>query len=79
MFHKQILGGVVGLRDGDEAKHSGSGRSGEERSVGRVPADVLPDLTGRGGLTQPGEKEACQLGENRRRKQMAEDSCTRTQ
>lgn len=22
MFHRQTLGGVVGLRDGDEAKHS---------------------------------------------------------
>ena len=36
VFHKQTLGGVVGLRDGDEAKHSGPGRGGEERSLGRT-------------------------------------------
>jgi len=41
VFHKQTLGGVVGLRDGDEAKHSGPGGGGEERSLGREAADVL--------------------------------------
>lgn len=41
MFHKQTLGEVVGLPDGDEAKHSDPRMGGEERSLGREPADVL--------------------------------------